>query len=125
MINPAVWYSKIRGSAAFVIFLCLFVGGWLTIHHTTGFDPEFGMLNLFLSTEASISLAFFTMMGDKQDAANKRAIDELTDTVESVQAMSKLLLAMGEIKKTELENKIGSDGTTTSVPNASSRSPKS
>lgn len=108
MVNPAAWYSKIRGSAAFVLFLGLFIGTWLAIHYTTGFDQEFGMLNLFLSTEASISLAFFTMMGDKQDAANKRAIDELTDTVESVQAMSKLLLAMGEIKQNELTNKIGS-----------------
>lgn len=77
----------------------------MLVHHLFGFDPDFGMLNLFLSTEASISLAFFTMLGEKQDNANKRSLEELKDTLESVQSMGKLLLAMGELKQIELTNK--------------------
>jgi uncharacterized membrane protein len=60
-------YATFRGSKAFLVGLVTFVFTWITLHFVFGIDPEFGMLNLFLSSEASISLAFFTMLSDRQD----------------------------------------------------------
>lgn len=69
-------YATFRGSKAFLSGLVTFVAMWMGIHFLTGFDSDWGMLNLFLSLEASISLAFFTMLSDKQDAhSNEQAAD--------------------------------------------------
>lgn len=84
MGNFAAAYATFRGSKTFLIGLLAIVACWLTSHFLTGFDDGFGLLNTFLSIEASISLAFFTMMGDaqsreqaKQTAELERAVNEI------------------------------------------------
>lgn len=84
MGNFAAAYAAFRGSKTFLLGLLSIVACWLSIHFIAGFDADFGLLNTFLSIEASISLAFFTMMGDaqsreqaKQTAELERAVNEI------------------------------------------------
>ncbi len=79
MADVASIYSKFRGSRTFLVGLVTFVAAWLTIHFIHHqFDPDFGELNTLLSMEASISLAFFTMVADKQAQrdAEQAAVNE-------------------------------------------------
>lgn len=84
MPNFAEVYAKARGSKAFLAGLVVFVFGWLGLSAVTGLDADHGLINLFLSTEASISLAFFTMLNDKTDAAQRAQADALERMVSSV-----------------------------------------
>jgi len=59
-------YAKARGSRSFLIGLCVIVVSWLGVSLATGFDRDHGLLNLFLSFEASISLAFFAVVSEMQ-----------------------------------------------------------
>lgn len=59
-------YAKARGSKTFLIGLCALVFGWLGASFATGFDRDHGLLNLFLSFESSISLAFFAVVSEMQ-----------------------------------------------------------
>jgi hypothetical protein len=58
-------------------------------HFSLGTDKDFGALNLFLSAEASISLAFFTLMAEEQDKINleleydqEEKLDEILEVLE-------------------------------------------
>lgn len=53
----ASWYAAFRGSPAFIILLLSLESCWMLAHALFGFDSDWGMLNLFLSTEASITTA--------------------------------------------------------------------
>ena len=59
-------YARARGSRSFLIGLCVIVFTWLGASLATGFDHDHGLLNLFLSFEASISLAFFAVVSEMQ-----------------------------------------------------------
>lgn len=61
-------YAKLRGSAGFLIGLVVFIAIWLTGSKILGVDKDHGMINLLLSAEASVSLAFFAMLQEKTDA---------------------------------------------------------
>lgn len=93
--NFAVLYAKARGSKAFLIALCTFVGGWLTLSGITGFDADHGLINLFLSLEASISLAFFTMVSDKQTEAQNRIIED-------IHRLGRAILTMAEAQRDQM-----------------------
>lgn len=104
--NLAEWYAKLRGSPIFVLVLIAWVGTWVTLHSIFGFDPEFGMLNLMLSTEASVSLAFFTMMGERDAKNTQAAMVEHAKDMDQLQSMSKLLITMAEVTRDEIAQKI-------------------
>lgn len=70
-------YTKARGSKAFLVGLCTFIISWLMLSAATGWDADHGLINLVLSSEASISLAFFAMVNDRQAAAQQRALDDM------------------------------------------------
>lgn len=79
-MNFAKIYSKFRGSTWFLGLLVGVCTAWLTAHWLFGADKDLGGLNIFLSFEASISLAFFTMVNDAQAEAAKKQ----TDTMEAI-----------------------------------------
>lgn len=98
--NLAHWYAKFRGSATFLWGLLLFIVGWLVfVHHILGLDKDFGIINLLLSSEASVSLAFFAMMQEQTDMqhaevmqaikamleANTKVDNEILETVEEIE----------------------------------------
>ena len=60
-------YTNLRGSKLFLLSLVSIIVGWIAAHFFLGIDREWGALNLMLSSEASIALAFFTMIAHKQD----------------------------------------------------------
>lgn len=105
MPDIARWYARMRGSPVFVLGLVTFVASWLTLHWIFDFDHAFGALNLCLSTEASVSLAFFTMMGERQTSDNARSMAALADTIGEVRAMSKVLLALAEAERESMRTK--------------------
>lgn len=80
MPNFAKIYSKFRGSTWFLGLLVTTCSTWLATHWLLGMDKDLGGLNIFLSFEASISLAFFTMVSDSQTAEQKKQ----TDTIEQI-----------------------------------------
>ena len=96
----AVWYAKFRGSSTFLWGLLGFIALWLSVIH--GFfklDPDFGIINLLLSSEASVSLAFFAMMQEQTDMyymemmsaiksmleQSKKVDAEILETVEDIE----------------------------------------
>lgn len=104
MSNLATKYAGFRGSKSFLLGLVAFVACWLTIHFIFGLDKDFGALNTILSTEASISLAFFTMVSDQNDAHNQEVHDKLQNIGKSqlalAEAQHQMLVEMGAILKT-------------------------
>jgi hypothetical protein len=95
----ALWYAKFRGSSIFLIGLLIFIALWLVASTWLSFDRDHGLINLMLSSEASVSLAFFAMMQEQTDSqhaevmtgikemleASKKVDAEILETVEEIQ----------------------------------------
>lgn len=96
-------YAALRGSPIFLLLLASFVTAWLGAHHIWGFDPEFGMLNMCLSIEASVSLAFFTMVGERQSQTQLKQTEALTSVVNDIKLMSASIIEVANAQKAVLE----------------------
>ncbi len=107
MPNFATAYSKFRGSKMFFVALIAFVGFWLMFHFRYGFDKDFGELNMMLSIEASVSLAFFTMLGDAQASYQRQQAEYQKQMVEDVQRLGRATLAIAEGQRDILTDHIG------------------
>lgn len=68
-------YSKLRASVGFLVGLIAFIVVWLAASAILHFDKDHGLINLILSSEASVSLAFFAMLQEKTDARVKAQMD--------------------------------------------------
>lgn len=79
-------YAKARGSKAFLVGLCAFVFVWLAASVITGFDHDHGLINLILSLEASISLAFFALVGEKQYQATMALLAEVRALLDAIKS---------------------------------------
>ena len=91
----AALYKRLRTSKAFLLGLAAFIGTWAALHFLIGFDPEWGALNLILSAEASLSMALFMMLSDRQDQFQREQREQMLHLMEAVHAM---LLKMSEEK---------------------------
>ena len=81
-MDIAAVYGKFRGSKAFLVGLCSFIVIWMTLHFLVPvFDPEMGFINLILSAESSISLAFFAYLSSIQDDKIEAAITRIEGIV--------------------------------------------
>ena len=81
-MNIAAVYGKFRGSKAFLVGLCSFIVIWMTLHFIVPvFDPEMGFINLILSVESSVSLAFFSYLSALQDEKMEQAVNEIKEIV--------------------------------------------
>lgn len=81
--NLAKWYAKFRGSATFLWGLLGFIAFWLiVVHGILKLDPDFGVINLMLSSEASVSLAFFAMMQEQTDMHHSEVMNAIKEMVE-------------------------------------------
>lgn len=83
-INVAKTYAKFRGSTWFLLGLTGLICCSLLAHFLFGFDKDFGITNLFLSAEASLSLAFFTMLSDQQDAKFEAMLQQMQNNDQKV-----------------------------------------
>jgi hypothetical protein len=105
-MNFAKLYSKFRGSTW---FLGLLVGActfWLTAHWLFGMDKDLGGLNIFLSFEASISLAFFTMVNDSQAEAAKKQTDTMEAILRKLESNDEKMLEIVE----DIQEEVDTDG---------------
>lgn len=99
-INFAKWYAKFRGSSTFLFGLMGFILGWLGLHWIfPWWDRDLAGINLVLSSEASVSLAFFAMMQEQTDIQHSEVMNaikamleqskkidaEILETVEEIQ----------------------------------------
>lgn len=90
--NIARLYAKARGSKGFLYWLCLFIVTWLIVSTVTGFDHDHGLINLILSAEASVSLAFFAMLSDKQDEQHREQVAMMFELLKSIKAEEDVIL---------------------------------
>lgn len=99
-MNFAKLYSKFRGSTWFLGLLMVTIGLWLAAHWILGLDRDLGGLNIFLSFEASVSLAFFTMVNDAQMAEQKKQTDAMEALLTKIQQQdAQVLEAVEDIKE--------------------------
>lgn len=107
MADLATSYTKFRGSFTFLLLLSVVISGWLGLHFAFGIDSDFGALNLFLSSEASVSLALFTMLSDKQAADQAAVMAEIQRlgraSLVAAEAQHKILTDLSELLKLERE----------------------
>lgn len=80
-------YLRFRGSNAFLWFLAVYIGAWIVAHHVTGFDPDFAILNLTLSCEASLSVALLMVDAAKADKARNKQLEYMLHTMEAMQSL--------------------------------------
>lgn len=82
-INFAKWYAKFRGSSTFLFGLFGFIIAWLSLHLLFHWwDKDLALINLTLSAEASISLAFFAMMQEQTDMHHSEVMQAIRDMLE-------------------------------------------
>ncbi len=81
-------YASFRGSTAFLVVLAATIAIWIGWNESPGLphfdDPEFGRLNLLLSTEASLSVALLIMANEKQDKAQQETLKHLLRLAETI-----------------------------------------
>lgn len=97
------FYVKFRASAWFLAFLVATCISWLALHWTFGLDKDLGGLNIFLSFEASISLAFFAMVSEFQYREQKLQTDTIQQILSQLQANDTKLLEVVEDIHEEVE----------------------
>jgi uncharacterized membrane protein len=79
-INFAKWYAKFRGSSVFLFGLLGYIVTWLVLHKLLSWwDKDLALINLTLSAEASISLAFFAMMQEQTDLHHAELMTAIKD----------------------------------------------
>lgn len=82
-INFAKWYAKFRGSSAFLLGLLGFITSWLLLHLVFAWwDRDLAVINLILSSEASVSLAFFAMMQEQTDMQHSEVMNAIKEMLE-------------------------------------------
>jgi uncharacterized membrane protein len=105
--NLAKWYAKFRGSSTFLWGLLIFIGGWLIlIHSVFKLDPDFGVINLILSSEASVSLAFFAMMQEQTDLQHSEVMHAIKEMLEQSKKVDAEILETVEEIHEELEDNV-------------------
>jgi hypothetical protein len=105
-INFAQWYAKFRGSSAFLWGLLGFIGAWLVLHMVfTWWDRDLSLINLILSSEASVSLAFFAMMQEQTDMQHAELMGAIKTMLEQAQKTDAKILETVEDIQEEVEDK--------------------
>jgi len=102
-INFAKWYAKFRGSSTFLIGLLVFIFGWLALHYIfSWWDRDLAGINIILSSEASVSLAFFAMMQEQTDLQHSEVMNAIKQMLEQSQKVDAEILETVE----DIEEKI-------------------
>lgn len=76
-------YARFRGSAWFLLALCFAITLALAAHRWFAFDPGYGIINLCLSIEASVSVALLIMANERQEAAEEKRLRYMLHLLEA------------------------------------------
>lgn len=100
-INLAVWYAKFRGSATFLWGLLGFIVGWICLHMVfPWWDRDLAGINILLSSEASVSLAFFAMMQEQTDMQHAEVMNAIKEMlVQAKKTDAEILETVEEIEE--------------------------
>jgi uncharacterized membrane protein len=86
--DPAAVYARLRTSWSFALGVLVIVVVWVVWNIVPGIphfdDPEFGRLNLLLSTEASIGGVVLLMVVERQAQQHARELRYMRDLIEAV-----------------------------------------
>lgn len=77
-------YARFRGTTRFLYLLVACLIGIVLAHDLFGFDPDWGITNLALSMEASVSVALLIMAEDKQDAARRKQLEYMLNIMNAM-----------------------------------------
>ncbi|MGH7077961.1 MAG: DUF1003 domain-containing protein [Acetobacteraceae bacterium] len=84
-------YARFRGSRLFLLILTAFLAFWFACNllpWLPHFDrPGFGVLNVILSAEASLSVALLMAAAERQDAVQRRELEYLLHLIEANHAV--------------------------------------
>ncbi|MGH7102907.1 MAG: DUF1003 domain-containing protein [Acetobacteraceae bacterium] len=84
-------YAQFRGSRLFLLILCAFLVFWFgcnLLPYLPHFDrPGFGVLNVILSAEASLSVALLMAAAARQDEVQRRELEYLLHLIEANHAV--------------------------------------
>ncbi|MGH8144314.1 MAG: DUF1003 domain-containing protein [Steroidobacteraceae bacterium] len=84
-------YANFRGSRLFLLILSAFLAIWFVVNLVPGlphFDrPDFGVLNVILSAEASLSVALLMAAAERQDEIQRRELEYLLHLIEANHAV--------------------------------------
>lgn len=95
-MNFSESYAKFRGGRAFLIALCgvlVFWFTWNTLPFLPHFDPNWSLLNVFLSVEASLSVALLIMANEKIEHERIQQDKYMLALLEAQAATAQMLLA--------------------------------
>lgn len=80
-------YAHFRSSRLFLLLLCVFLAFWFgcnLIPSLPHFDrPGFGVLNVILSVEASLSVALLMAAAERQDEVQRRQLAYMLHVIEA------------------------------------------
>lgn len=88
MFDPAALYARLRTSWGFVLGVIIIVAAWILWNLVPGIphfdDPEFGRLNLLLSTEASVGGVVLLMVVERQSKQHTDNLARMRSLIEAV-----------------------------------------
>lgn len=111
-MNLASVYARYRGSPWFVLLLAVFLAFWFVAEWIDpSFDHGFGILNVILSGEASLSVALLIMATEKQDEVQRRQLKYMLTIMEATHAaLVAQSVARGNSTEVAQDARVGSEG---------------
>lgn len=76
------WFINFRRGGRFLQVLAAFIVCYMAARYVWRFDPDFGVLNLILSMEASVATCLLLDMSMKQSEADRALMRDIKETVE-------------------------------------------
>lgn len=74
-------FIKFRSGNGFLITLGTFLTGWLGLRHFIPFDPDYGILNLILSIEASVAGCLLLDLSLKNTAQDRETLQTIISEI--------------------------------------------
>lgn len=78
-------FVRFRGGYGFIGAMAIFLIAWFSARALWHFDPDFGLLNLLLSIEASMATCFLIDQQSKQYEVDHRLLAVVAETVEDIE----------------------------------------
>lgn len=88
-------YRRFRTGKYFMLALLLFCVAWLLANWLTHFDPDYGLYNTILSTEASINGTFIVILAEQFERWVRKTLEYQSDLTEAMHLLLKKKIDAG------------------------------